>query len=946
VLGLGPFESWNICQVAYTGQKKFLYPLKMCNFPNRHGGCVVNKHTNLPLELSSLVGREAELSEIRQLIGAEQLVALIGPGGTGKTRIAKKLALMLVESYRDGVWFVDLTGVFRDSGVAGAVSRVLGLLEEDQVPLSETISGSLSEQRILLVLDNCEQVLSGCAELVQSILAIAPDVHVIATSREPLRISGEFVHQVPPLQLEAGIALFEERARQAGSGLRADEESAAVVRQIVTRLDGIPLALELAAARTSMMAPAQILAGLDQRFELLTGAPRDATQHHRSLHASVAWSYDLMTEAEQSLARRLCVLRGFTLDAAQAIGAGADIGSNAVLDLVQRLVDMSIVHVDRSGPEPRFRFLETVREFFLEKSEEAAETYTARMAHLSYFIEFAEYCAQRLILGDGPQLMAQIQTEFDNLEDALVFAESQDDPGNLLRLLTALTGYYEIWGQHQHGMRWFDAALAREGASEVLVARALWGASHVCAYGGRMDLAFPRALQALEMSKEIGDKWTEARALDIIGFAQSVSDPPGAFESLSRSIKLGGEIKDDWAETHAIKMLTAVYMFSHDIAGGSPAIENLSATAERHQSRYLTAWANALKGYFARDGGDLDAADEALRISVENAAYVRDPATGGFAKAWYSALKADRGHVDEARQEMTAAMKNATATGTFLAVPETMFQLGLIEVAAGRPQVALKMIGGQVEALKAAGIPVWAAQLAIASAAAQIDLGGFDEARELLVEAAEMSAALNSPFLNGLIAYFRGRLALAHGDFGEAEAHLHEALEIQRDAGLLPGLLRTMEGISEILNVKMKQADAARVLAFVDQARVEIRLLRGDAEKADYQLLIGRLDMELGEKPHVELRSGVAGAELEEVIGLISRMRGKRARPLMGWNSLTPTERRVVALATEGLSNPEIAERMFIARGTVKVHLSHIYEKLDVKSRTQLAAKAVAEDNS
>lgn len=905
----------------------------------------MNKHTNLPLELSSLVGRESDLSEIRQLIGAERLVTLNGPGGTGKTRIAKKLALMLVESYQDGVWFVDLTGVFRDSGVAGAVSRVFGLLEENQIPLSETIARSLSEQRVLLVLDNCEQVLSGCAELVQSILATAPDVHVLATSREPLRISGEFVHQVPPLKIEAGIALFEERARQTGSRLPADDASEAVVREIVTRLDGIPLALELAAARTSMMAPAQILAGLDQRFELLTGAPRDAMQHHRSLHASVAWSHDLMTETERSIARRLCVLRGFTLDAAQAIGAGAEIGSYQVIDLVQRLVDMSVVQVDRSGPEPRYRFLETMREFFLERAEEAGETFAARTTHLNYFIEFAEYRAQRLILGDGPQLMAQIQTEFDNLEDALVFAESLDDPGSLLRLLTALTGYYEIWGQHQHGMRWFDAALAREGASEVLVARALWGASHVCAYGGRMDLAFPRAMQALEMSKELGDKWTESRALDIIGFAQSVADPPGAFESLSRSIQLGGGIKDNWAETHAIKMLTAVYMFSHDIAGCSPAIENLSATAERHQSRYLTAWANALKGYFARDGGELDAAEEALGISVENATYVRDPATGGFAKAWYSALKADRGHVDEARRDMTRAMQTATVTGTFLAVPETMFQLGLIEVAAGRPQITLEMIGGHVEALKAAGIPVWAAQLAIASAAAQIDLDSFDEARELLGDAAEMSAALKNPFLNGLIAYLRGRLALAHSDFGEAQAHLHEALEIQRDAGLLPGLLRTMEGISEVLIFKEKHEDAARILAFVDQSRDDIRLVRGKAEDERHLVRIEKLDRALG-APRAEISAQGSNSDLEEIIGLISRMRGKRARPLMGWESLTPTERRVVSLATEGLSNPQIAERMFIARGTVKVHLSHIFEKLEVKSRTELAAKAVAEGSS
>jgi tetratricopeptide (TPR) repeat protein len=414
--------------------------------------------------------------------------------------------------------------------------------------------------------------------------------------------------------------------------------------------------------------------------------------------------------------------------------------------------------------------------------------------------------------------MAQIQMEFDNLEGALVFGESHDDPSLLLRLLTALTGYYEIWGQYQHGMRWFDKALARPGAPEILTARALWGASHVCAYGGRMDLAFPRAERALEIAQEIGDPWTESRALEIIGFAQSVSDPAAAYDSLSRCIELGREINDSWAESHGIKIITTVYLFSHEVAGGSVSIENLLAVADKYDSRYLRAWANAVKGYFARDSVDLDAAGATLTISIENASDVGDTATGGFAKAWSSALKADRGQADEARQEMLGMMETATATGAFLAVPETMFQLGLIEVAAGNPEATLKMIGEHVEGLKSAGIPVWAAQLALASAAVLIALTRFSEAKDLLDDAESMSATLTNAFVDGLNQYLRGRLALARGDAGGAEAHLHEALEIQRDAALLPGLLRTMESIAIILSNKSKPEDAVRVMAFVDQS--------------------------------------------------------------------------------------------------------------------------------
>lgn len=910
--------------------------------PNK--GEKLNTKTNLPLELSSLLGRNTELSEIRQFLGEQRLVTLSGPGGTGKTRIARKVAWSLLDTFEHGVWFIDLTGIFQNSGVAGAAARVLGFLEEDQVALPDTIAHQLEGRNILLVLDNCEQVLPGCAEFVKKVLAQAPEAKVLTTTREPLRISGEFVRRVLPLSMDDGTKLFRARAQQATSDFTSRTTSDAIVHEIVGRLDGIPLAIELAAARTSMLAPEQILAGLDKRFNLLTSGVRDAIPHHKSLWASVAWSYNLMTPSEQALARRLCVLRGLTLETASAIGAIDLPAETSVLDQLQRLVDMSIVQVDRSGKEPRYRFLETVREFFLEKLQEAGETTAARAAHLSHFIEFAEYRAQRLILGDGPELLLQIQTEFDNLEDALVFAESCDDPSQLFKLLIALTGYYELWGQYQHGMRWFEKALAKESASKVLMARALWGSAHVSAYGGRGDIAFPRAEQARQMAQEIGDIWTEARALDLVGFAQSISDPVAAHKSLTRCIELGAKLGDSWAENHGIKMITTVYLFSHDAVGGSAAIENLLSIAEKHSSRYLQAWANAVKGYFARDCGDLDAAEAALSNSIENASYVGDPATGGFAKVWSSALKADRGQVDEARQEMLDLMQSASVTGTFLAVPETMFQLGMLEVSEGNPDVTLQIIGGHVEELKSAGIIVWAAQLAVASAAALIATKHFEEAKSHLKDAEEMSASLNNPLINGLICYLRGRHAMARGDIGEAEAHLHEALEIQQSAGLLPRLLRTMASIAAILAEKEKLEDAARVLMFIDQTYTKMQLVRGKTEEAEFLELKSHLYKALGQENLSDFEKSTAKSDLEEIVGLISRMRGKRARPLTGWDSLTPTERRVVTLATEGLSNPEIAERMFIVRGTVKVHLSHIYEKLDVKSRTQLAAKSVADE--
>ena len=235
------------------------------------------------------------MSELLVCLGDERLVTLSGPGGTGKTRLAKKAARSLIEKFKHGVWFVDLTGVLRDAGVAGAVSRVLGILEEQQtasVGNHRPTTGLTQKPCWFSIIAN--RFWGGCAEFAQMVLSLAPETKILATSREPLHISGEYVRQVPPLTIDDGVALFQQRARQSGSENAGGSASSTSIRKIVERLDGVPLAIELAAARTSIMDADQILAGLDSRFDLLTGGMRDASVQHRSLRASVAWSYDLM----------------------------------------------------------------------------------------------------------------------------------------------------------------------------------------------------------------------------------------------------------------------------------------------------------------------------------------------------------------------------------------------------------------------------------------------------------------------------------------------------------------------------------------------------------------------------------------------------------------------------------------------------------------------------
>ncbi len=900
--------------------------------------------TNLPHQVSSFLGRDAELAHIVEAIGRNRLVTLTGAGGSGKTRLAIQAARQLIDGYRDGVWLVELAAVSRGDDVAGAVARVADLREEASWSLIDTLLREFAGREMVLVLDNCEQVLDACAELVDGLLKAAPGLRVLTTSREPLGVAGELTWGVPSLDTAAGVALFGERARQVFPGFDPTPEAASMIEAIVERLDGIPLAIELAAARMRMMTPAQILKGLDDRFRLLTGGGHGALARQKTLEASVAWSYDLLEPAEQRLAQRLSVLHGFTLEAAESVGCSEANEPGGVFEHLTRLVDKSLVEVDQSGPEARFRFLETVRQFLFVRLEASGETAAISARHMAHFLTLAEDLAPRLALSDGPDCLARLQAEFHNLEGALSFAHASLARNDLLRFVVALSLFYELRGHFALGWRWFERALSLDGEPSVLRARALWGAAHVCFYGGRYAISATRADESYDMAVAVDDKWAIARALNTIGVLQALSTPVLARESLLQSVEIGRTIKDDWAVADGLKMVTVAWYVLHDEEGGQRAISELEQVGDALGSRFFLAWQQAMVGYFARDRGDLDAAATALDRSLEYSRFVGDPSTGGFAEAWSAALDADRGHIDAGRQRLLRLLASAAVAGSDLAVPEALFALGQIEISVGNPAEALRLVGPHVAELREAGAPSWAAQLSIVRAAALSCLGDFPEAGAALDEADDMGAPLKNPLIDGLIRFERARLALAQGDSGRAEDWLHEALNLQVAAGLRPGVVRTLEAIAFLVAKAGKHAEAARILSAADSARVEMGLVRGQVDSGINTTLNASLREALGPGEFEDIcASAASNAGLIEISEYVSRSRGKRKRPLSGWPSLTPTEHRVVSLVVEGLTNPQIAERMFIARGTVKIHLAHIFDKLDVKSRAQLAANATAQ---
>ena len=444
---------------------------------------------HLPMALTSFVGRAAELTQIHGILSENRLVTLTGAGGAGKTRLAIQMAGQLSGEFDDGVWYVDLAPITDPELVPITAARAFGLPDQPGRSTMDTLSHFVTNRQILVVLDNCEHLLDACAALIAALLAACPGLTVLTTSREPIAVAGEVSWRVPSLSLaDEAIELFTARARLARPDFVVTDDNAAVVAEICTRLDGLPLAIELAAARVRALSLAEILDSLHDRFRLLTGGARTAVRRQQTLRASVDWSHALLTEPERVLFRRLAAfLGGFDFHAAQAVTGGSDVERHQVLDLLALLVDKSLVVADDSEGRTRYRLLETVRQYAQEKLGESGEADAVRRRHRDYYTALAA-------LLDAPagtdheQRLEQAETEIDNLRAAFAWSQENSDIEQALALASALQ---PLWYPRRlrEGLTWFDTALAdanvqHPGVAPEVRARALadsaalglWGA--------------------------------------------------------------------------------------------------------------------------------------------------------------------------------------------------------------------------------------------------------------------------------------------------------------------------------------------------------------------------------------------------------------------------------------------------------------------------------------
>jgi predicted ATPase/transcriptional regulator with XRE-family HTH domain len=583
--------------------------------------------TNLPAQVSSFIGRAAELAAVRGLVAGSRLVTLTGSGGAGKTRLALQAAEGLLNGAGEGVWFADLAPLGDPGLVAVTVAGVLGVRQEPGRPVLETLVEAVGERSLLVLLDNCEHVIGACAKLADGLLRGCPNLALLATSREPLAIDGEHVYRVPSMGTPAdgadagairaseAVRLLEDRAASQGVRLAWDEAAAVVAGRICRRLDGIPLAVELAAARLRVMPAAELEARLDERFALLTGGSRAALPRQQTLRAMVDWSWELLTGAERAVLARLSVFAGgFGLAAAEAVAADPDVPAANVLGHLGGLVDKSLVQFSDAGAGPgRYRLLETVRQYMAGQLDALgpAAAGAARTAHRDYYLALAETAAPQLVAADQAAWLDRLDAEMGNLRAAIAESLTQDDPGPGLRLAASLREFWQVRGHVAEGVGVLRALLdapTAQGAT-LLRARALAAAANLAEKTDGYSIAADYCDEALTIARAAADDHLMAELLQVQAWRLLRQGEPGAALPL---IEQGLALARRLGQPHLTgRVLTARFYATY--IDGKPAEAVRDATEAlrlyRQAGDRLRAGATLGNlGYIELSAGDLDAA--------------------------------------------------------------------------------------------------------------------------------------------------------------------------------------------------------------------------------------------------------------------------------------------------------------------------------------------------
>ncbi|WP_433330917.1 LuxR C-terminal-related transcriptional regulator [Spirillospora sp. CA-294931] len=1044
---------------------------------------------NLPIQLTGFVGRDAELDALRSLLAGHRLVTVTGAGGCGKTRLAAQVAAHTAEHRPDGVWWVDLAAVTDPALVAEAAAASAGVSVEPGLGATRSLTLRLRDRRALVVLDNCEQILDGAAEVADALLRTCPEVTVLTTSREPLGVPGEAVWRLPSLAEDEALTLFVERAGLVRPWFTLDASSESAVRTMCARLDGIPLALELAAAWLRTLTPQQIEAGLDDRFALLVRGPRGAVARQQTLAASIAWSHDLLDEPDRTAFRRLAVFAGgFTLEAARAVSA-------ADMDTLGRLVDKSLVVAEERDGTTRYRMLESIRQYAAERLREAGELDATRDRHLGHYLTFAE-SAEPELERDADAWRTHLETERDNLRAAIDRGLSADDPEPGRRLVAALPWLWHLNGHGHEGIELLRRAIERAPDDRsVLQARLLTGVALVADTASPLDLEFDASQRALEIATEQGDERLRCLCLALAAVGQLYTDFDASWELALQAAESASSAGDGFVRDAASALRGIVQHLRDRHTEAAPLLhEATEGLVRRHRGVAATAAAFHASG--ALGTGQIPQAHQLAERAVHLAEPLGDVHRVGATLSVLALVHGVRGELDEGLRLLEPVRCLVEAAEHEVFVPGLATTIGTLHLWRGDLDEAVHWLTREATSTDRGTETYLAARALPLLGEALRHLGRPDEATDVLHQAVRVARHLGMPRAqadaqaqqahlstpptseqpthqppvaserphspspqdarppssptreeplpptppdqrppsptpqdqrppapatqderphspatrderppspaprgepqpptmadqrSGLPAASEEPLDLPSGrdhqvhlagaaderphsptsrDQGahapatrdetpppgasEQQARLptdparaadlhHQALAIRVEHGLRTQWPDSLDALGALMARTERPAEAVRILAAATSARDAMGCPRHPLNRPAHDATLAALRQALGDDAFAEAWAAGTTLSPDEAVAYVRRSRGARTRPSTGWASLTPTELDVVRLVAEGLNNPEIAARLFMSRSTVKTHLSHVYAKLSVSNRTELATLA------
>ena len=893
---------------------------------------------HLPMQFTSFVGRHADRSDVPGLLAEHRLVTLTGAGGVGKTRLAIELAAQLAEDFDDGAWFVDLAPLTDPALVPVAVIRALGLPDHPGRSAMATLLQFVGGRRMLLVLDNCEHLLDACAELVVAVQAGCPAATLLATSREPIGVPGEVIWRVSSLSLgDEAVELFAERARRVRPDFHLTEQDCAVVVDVCRRLDGVPLAIELAAARVRVLSLAEIRDGLHDRFRLLTGGARTAVRRQQTLRASVDWSHALLTEPERVLFARLAVfMAGFDLDAAAA-AAGGDVERHQVLDLLTLLVDKSLVLAENVGGRTRYRMLETVRQYAQERLGESGQGDSVRGRHRDHYAALAA-TLDAPAGDDYEQRIERVEAELDNLRSAFAWCRENAEVELASRLASSLQPVWLARGRIQEGMAWFDAVLAdgndRGDVAAAVRARSIAENALLEMYTGATDRV-DQASEALAIARGVDDPALLLRALTACG-GIAVYDPEVATPYLDEAVDLARSIGDTWRLSQILGLRAFGAIIVGDAIGAQAVAEEgrdlADAIGNRFDSRACRWALGTAQGLI----DDVPGAVAQLQRVAAEAEASRDALWSTSALFMQAIMQAWQGDSMAAMELAKSAVESASALGGFYP------GLGY----AGLTLAALS--AGDLDAAEEAAAacrfhldrhPRMAAIWTGYSAYAALVRGDVAAARRWADES--VAATTGCHLAQSLIA--RAIVTTFEGDTERAERDAHDALAVLAGTPAYGGAPTGLECLAKFAVDAGNHRDAARLYGAAEGIRRRTGQVRFAFSYPVYEASVNALRDVMDPNDLASAWAEGLGLSNQEALAFAQRGRGERKRPTTGWAALTPTERDVVRLVSEGLPNKDIAARLFVSPRTVQTHLTHVYTKLGLSSRVQLAREAAAQ---